>query len=148
MATEATLAQLVTKAKADEFSWSGAFLQSHAAIDTRHLLPEKNQVASRKQHAVHTRMRQLAEFRLKGHETAKTLNSSGSPDGNIDLIFTTCDKMEDLWKRAADDEGGAWPSLPYYMCETECDEITRGMKECVSQLKILSESLKPTVVMP
>ena len=148
MATQTNLMKLTAGAQADVRIWFDAFLYTHKKLDTLSDLSNDDQVASRKRHAIHTKIRQLAEIRLKGYETAKTLNSSGSPDGNIDLIFTTCDKMEDLWKRAVGDEGSAWSSLPYYMCETKCEEITRGMKECVSQLKILSESLKSTVVMP
>lgn len=102
MANQTNLMKLTDNARADRLSWLYAYLYTHAKLETLSDLSEDDQVASRKRHAIHTKIRQLAEIRLKGYdEIAKTLNSSGSPDGNIDLIFTTCDKMEDLWKKGS-----------------------------------------------
>lgn len=150
MATKATLAQLVTNAKADDFFWLYTFLQSHAVIDTMDLLSEKEKVTAREDHKRTRAMRELAEDRLLGYQIAQiaeTLNSSGIPVGNTDLT-TTCDKMECLWKKARGDEDTSWSCPLFHMVETDCEEITRGMKECISQLKNLSERLKPTVMMP
>ena len=138
MATQTNLMTLTDNAQADKKFWLFAFLDSHAAIDTRYLLSEKNKVTARERHKTIGILRHLAEDRFDGYQIAKTLNSSGISVGNTDLT-ATCDKMECLWKKARGDEDNPWSCPLFHMVETDRDEITREMNVCLSQLKTLAE---------